>query len=197
MKTRLAQTLTALGTALGVVSVRWAWVLTFDPPLHQGRSGWSSPALAGLLAVAAAAWAMWLFHTDPRDRDQEIDADRKGFPLYKVDRIYSILCCTLGGLAALLFVSEVTEPAFWFLSGPPLLFAQGPIGGWSPGPYRELFTILMFVLYYHILAMPGFSLLARTESERSERRTVLTTTQWVFIAVHCLLVALFAWLMQQ
>ena len=196
MKTRLAQTLAALGTAFAVVCARWAWVLAFDPPLYQGKLDWSAPALAGLVAVAAIAWATWLLNVYPRDRGQEIDAWPERFPLYKVDRNYTILCCTLGGIAALLFISESTNPASWSLTGPPLLFAQSQIGGWSPGPYRELFTSFAFVLYYHILAMPGFSLLARTEPERSERRTVLLTAQWAFIAVHFLLLALFAWLMQ-
>lgn len=206
MKTRLAQLLAALGTALAVVSVRWAWVMASDRPLHQGRTGCYAPAVAGLLAVAAIVWAMWLFHSHPRDRGQEIDADSERFPLYKVDRVYSILCCTLGGMAALLILFETFLPASWILTVPPLLFTSAvrPVRAGvgtiqdvlTTGPFLDLFTSCMFVLYYHILAMPGFSLLARTEAESSERRIVLLTTQGVFIALHVLIVVLFVRLIQ-
>jgi hypothetical protein len=106
----------------------------------------------------------------------------------------------VGGLAAFFFVSELVANSFpgWFFVGPPLLAANvlTPFPGWQPGPVRELFTILVFELYYHLLAAPGYALLSRTEFVRDETRTPLLMAQWAFAAVHIVLMALFAWLMQ-
>lgn len=198
MNPRLAQALAAIGVSLAVAGVRWAWVLSVHPPHPRNTMTWTTPVLAGLLAMVALGWSAWLFRANPRVGAPVDESGPRRWPLHRLDRLYSILCCAAGGVAALLFMMEVTEPASWLFTGPPLLFAHlvVPFRGWQPGPGRELFTIFAFVLYYHLLAAPGYARLTRTESAEDGTRASLRLAQWTFAGVHILLVALFAWLMQ-
>jgi len=96
---------------------------------------------------------------------------------------------------------EVNEPASWLLTGPPLLFAHCIAGmaGWRPTTGPPLWTLFLssaFVVYYHIVAAPGYALLSQTNNGRNETRTLLVIMQWTFATAHIMLVALVAWLMQ-
>lgn len=198
MRLRSAQVLAAIGVTLLVASTRWAWVLSVHRPHPQNTMKWTAPVLAGLLALAALGWSVWRFRTHPRVGATVDESSPRRWPLHRMDQAYSILCCAVGGGAALLFIMETTEPASWLLTGPPMLFAHlvAPFPAWQPGPDRELFTIFAFVLYYHLFAAPGYALLSRVDVERDEKRTRLLTGQWAFLAVHLALTALVAWLMQ-
>lgn len=198
MNLRLAQVLAVIGVSLAVVSVRWAWVLSVHPPHLLNTMTWTTPVLVGLLATVVLGWSVWLFHAHPRVGAPVNEAGPRRWPLHRLDCFYSILCCAVGGMAALLFVMKVTETASWLFAGPPLLFDHlvVPFRGWQSGPAREFFTIFAFVLYYHLLAAPGYALLTRTESAEDETRNGLLIAQRSFAAVHFMLVALFAWLMQ-
>lgn len=177
MNPRLAQILAAIGVTLLVASARWAWVLSAYRPHPRNTMTWTAPVLSGLLALVAFGWSLWLFRAHPRPGGEVDGAIPERWPLHKLDQAYSILCCAVGGLAALLFIMEATEPASWLLTGPPLLFAHLilPFREWQPGPARELFTIFTFVLYYHLFAAPGYALLSRADVERDEKRTRLLT----------------------
>lgn len=157
--------------------------------------------VGGLAALVAMAWSMWLFYAYPRGREQAEASGPKRLSLYQVDRAYSVLCCTLGAIAAFLFISQSSHPVAWILTGPPLIFAHVIAGmaGWRPTfgpPLVALFISIAFVLYYHLLAAPGYALRSRTEIESRASRTPLRTAQLGFVAVHVMLVVLMAWLMQ-
>src|SRR5688572_19821207 len=105
MNPRLAQTLAALGVSLAVASTRWAWVLAFHRPHPRNQLTWTAPVLAGLLALAALGWAVWIFRAHPRAGGPVDDSGPWRWPPHQVDRAYSILCCAVGGLAAFFFIS--------------------------------------------------------------------------------------------
>lgn len=198
MRLRSAQVLAAIGVTLLVASTRWAWVLSVHRPHPQNTMKWTAPVLAGLLALAALGWSAWRFRAHPRVGATVDGSSPRRWPLHRIDQAYSILCCAVGGLGALLFIMEVNDPASWLLTGPPLLFAHLilPFREWQPGQARELFTIFAFVLYYHLFAAPGYALLSRANVERDEKRIQLLFGQCAFVVMHLSLTAIIAWLMQ-
>lgn len=112
--------------SLAVASSKWTWVLSVYPSSPQYQLTWTTPVLAGLLALIALGAAAWLFRVPPRIVGAAEESRPARRQPHQIDRVYSVLCCAMGGITALFSFSHVAlNPfAFCFFIVPPLLFTH-------------------------------------------------------------------------